>query len=143
MEVFTESVISFDKKDLLAAELLIIIIKLFSLAVADDDVFTEEFFWEEIFGHFITEEKVGRLLNLEGCPLGLCFSENSIVQKLTLKALSDLVSCWACTQACPYNPKVNNDSALKQGMYMCFLHTHSVSSAQRVAASWEAERCLK
>ena len=32
------------KKDLLAAELLIIIIKLFSLAVADDDVFTEEFF---------------------------------------------------------------------------------------------------
>ena len=82
MEVFTESVISFDKKDLLAAELLIIIIKLFSLAVADDDVFTEEFFWEEIFGHFITEEKVGRLLNLEGCPLGLCFLENSIAQKL-------------------------------------------------------------
>ena len=32
------------KKDRLAAELLIIIIKLFSLAVADDDVFTEEFF---------------------------------------------------------------------------------------------------
>ena len=43
MEVFTESVISFDKKEALAAE-LIIIIKLFSLAVADDDVFTEEFF---------------------------------------------------------------------------------------------------
>ena len=95
----------------------------------------KNFLRRKFFGHFITEEKVGRSKNLEGCPLGLYFSENSIAQKLPLKVLSDLVSCWACTQACPYNPKVNNDSALKQGMYMCFLHTHSVSSAQRVAAS--------
>ena len=72
MEVFTESVISFDKKEALAAE-LIIIIKLFSLAVADDDVFTEEFFWEEIFGHFITEEKVGRPVESLGMPLRVIF----------------------------------------------------------------------
>ena len=59
MEVFTESVISFDKKDLLAAELLIIIIKLFSLAVADDDVFTEEFFEKKFLDTSLLKRKWG------------------------------------------------------------------------------------
>ena len=64
MEVFTESVISFDKKDRLAAELLIIIIKLFSLAVADDDVFTEEFFEKKFLDTSLLKRKWGVPLNL-------------------------------------------------------------------------------
>ena len=44
---------------LLAAGLLIIIIKLFSLAVADDDVFTEEFFEKKFLDTSLLKRKWG------------------------------------------------------------------------------------
>ena len=67
MEVFTESVISCDKKEAVAAE-LIIIIKLFSLAVADDDVFTEEFFEKKFLDTSLLKRKWGVQRILRDAP---------------------------------------------------------------------------